>query len=105
MDNQHAKAVLRLYRPGTADGTDPELAEALAQVQRDPELRRWFEEHCALQTAVREKLRALQPPAGLKERILAQTNSRRKVIHWKSPVGLAAAAAVLLLLGLSAMWL
>jgi len=49
MNHNEAKDILLLYRPGTADVADPQIAEALALAQRDAELARWFGEHCARQ--------------------------------------------------------
>ena len=52
------------YRPGTTDETDAEFAEALEQTRRDPELGWWFDQHCAFQTAIRDRFRRLPVPAG-----------------------------------------
>jgi hypothetical protein len=51
-----------LYRPGTADREDPEVAKALAAVTHDPELSRWFAKHCALCEAFRDKFRQIPVP-------------------------------------------
>ena len=81
------------------------MAAALAVTERDPELRRWFDDHCAFQRAVRTKLRGLMPPGDLADRLLAE----RKIIRpvwWRRPVALAAAAAALVMLaGLAVFWL
>src|SRR4029079_15043537 len=52
MNTQQAKEILSLYRPGTADAEDPSFAEALRLCERDPELERWFSEHCAVYSAL-----------------------------------------------------
>jgi hypothetical protein len=62
MDYSKAKQILMLYRPGTADEHDPDMAEALALLKHDPELVRWFAEHAALQEALRAKFRQLPLP-------------------------------------------
>jgi hypothetical protein len=112
MTPEEAKRILSLYRPGSADENDPDFAEALdladpgrrrngRQPQIDPELSRWFRQHCAAFLSVRAKLREIQPPAALKDQILAEYkihvmptwSSRRLVLAY-------AAAAVLLIGGL-----
>ena len=101
MNHEEAKQILLIYRPGTADADDPEIAVALALAQSDPELARWFEEHCARQNALREKFRQIPVLAGLKEQIIseeaakARANSRRDKI-----IGVAAVAVILLALGM-----
>lgn len=61
-----------LYRPDTADAKDPSFAEALAVCERDGELKKWFEEHCALYSAMREKFKQIAVPEGFKEQIIAE---------------------------------
>jgi hypothetical protein len=86
MTPEEAKAILSLFRPGSADQNDPAFAEALALAnasrhpgrwgsQPDPELSRWFQEHCAAYLSVRGKLLEIQPPAALKDQILAESKS------------------------------
>lgn len=105
MNRRGAQQILLLYRPGTSDGTDPEVAEALAALESDAELRRWFDAHCAFQQALQRKFRQLPVPDDLKQRILAGRRiiplrvERRRVGIW------AAAAALVLLLGVMAVWL
>ena len=100
-----AKEILLLYRPGTADAEDPQVVAAVELARRDPELARWFERHCAFQNAMRAKLRQIEVPAHLKAALLAQQNIIRLPIWWQRPVWLAAVAAVVLFLGLAAIWL
>ena len=100
-----AKEILLLYRPGTADAEDPQIVAAVELARRDPGLARWFERHCAFQEAMRAKLRQIEVPAHLKAALLAQQNIIRPPIWWQRPVWLAAAAAVVLFLGLAAIWL
>ena len=100
-----AKQVLLLYRPGTADAQDPEIAEALALVKQDPALQEWFAQHCAFQQTMRRKLRGIAPPPQLKARILMPAKIVRPRVWWQNPVWLAAAAAVALLVTLAPLWL
>jgi hypothetical protein len=97
MTRDQARKTLLLYRPGTADAAEPEIAEALALAQQDAELSRWLEQHCAKQEMVRAKIRQIPVPAGLKEQII----SERRVFAQKRVVRLAvtwitALAAVIL---------
>ena len=86
MNSAEAREVLLLYRPGTADAADPQIAEALELMARDAELKRWFEQHRAFQKVMRAKFRQIEVPAGLKASLLdrrrrsrrtAQDNARR----------------------------
>lgn len=105
MTTTQAKDILLLYRPGTADAEDPQVVAAIALARRDPELARWFEQHCAFQNALRTKLRQIEVPAHLKAALLAQQNIVRPPIWWQRPAWLSAAAAVVLFLGVAAIWL
>lgn len=97
MNYGQAKQILLIYRPGTSDADDPEIAEALALVRTEPELSRWFDEHCARQTALREKFRQIAPPVGLKEQIISEHAARTKAASRRERVvALAAVAAILL---------
>ena len=94
MDSRQARQILELYRP-TVDDADPQFAEALAFAQNDAELRAWLAEQHASYEAVRDKLRDMPVPAGLREQILAQ----RKVVRvpaawWARPQLWQAVAAV-----------
>ncbi len=93
MNSQQAKEKLELYRPGV-DDSDPQFSEALAQTKLDAELRRWFDERCALYAVVRTKLVEVAAPAELRRRILSGRKIIRPAIWWQNPFVLAAAAAV-----------
>lgn len=71
MNNDEAKFILHAYRSDGRDATDPQLAEALAQARRDPELARWLAEQTALDTAISNKLQTVPVPVDLKISILA----------------------------------
>jgi hypothetical protein len=60
-----------LYRFGKDAAADPQMAAALELARRDPELGRWFEQHCAEQAALRAKFQQISVPADLKARLLA----------------------------------
>ncbi len=96
MDSQQARQTLGFYRPGV-DDADPQFAEALAFTKGDPELRRWFDEHCALYTAVRAKFGEIPVPAELRGRILTGRKIVYPVVWWRNPFALAAVAAVVVL--------
>jgi hypothetical protein len=105
-----AKTILLLYRPGTADAEDPQIAGALALAKREPELARWLEDHCARQEALRAKFRQINVPAGLKEQIISEQAARIVTLsrHRRNTVfaALAAlAAVVILLIVMSSSWL
>lgn len=95
MNRDEVKQILLLYRPGTADMNDPEVAEALALVQNDSELSHWFEEHCARQSALREKFRQFSPLPGLKEQIISEQAAKARAASRREKiVGAVAAAAI-----------
>lgn len=97
MNNQEAKLILRAYRSEGEDASDPMFAEALEQARRDPELQKWLAEETALDAHVQARLRTAIPiPRDLKSNLLAQRKIVRPV-RWRfQPMKLAAAAAVLL---------
>lgn len=105
MNRDDAKKILLLYRPGTADAADPQIADALALAKSDAELARWFDDHCARQNLLRAKFRQIPVPAGLKEQIISEQAARKKIVIWRrNLVFTAAAAAVVAALILVAFW-
>jgi hypothetical protein len=102
VDSQQAKQILQLYRPDV-DDDDPQFAEALAQAQRDPELRRWLDEQRVLHAAIRDGLKGIRVPAGLLDQILAGHKVvRPPVVWWRSQLARAAAAVIVICLSLYA---
>ena len=104
MNRDEAKTILLLYRPGTADADDPQIARALELARQDPELTRWLVEHCARQEALRAGFRQITAPAGLKEQIISEQAAQEKVIFWRQRAVLAAAAVVAALVVLAPLW-
>jgi len=71
MTNKEASFLLGACRPNGADAADPEFAEALAQVARDPGLKGWFEDQRRFDAAIAAHLQAAPVPADLRSSILA----------------------------------
>jgi hypothetical protein len=106
MNNQEARLILQAYRPGGEDASDPLFAEALEQARRDPELQKWFAEQNAVEARLQARLETAIPvPRGLKSDLLALRKISRPAPWWFQPMRLAAAAAVVLLLGLAVLFL
>jgi len=103
LNSQEAKTILSLCRPGVFDASDPQVAEALEQTRCDQDLRRWFEQSSAFHAAMREKFQQIPVPPDLKESLLAMNKIVRPA-WWRQPAWLAAAAAIVLLLGGALFW-
>jgi hypothetical protein len=97
-----AKRILLLYR-SRRDLDDAEIRAAFEQTQRDPELQRWFDRHCAAQRRVRDQFAKVHVPPELKAAILAGRKIVRPVF-WRQPAWLAAAASIAILGGIAALW-
>jgi hypothetical protein len=97
MNSLEARRLLEVYRPGGADEAEPLFTEALRQVERDPELARWFQEQRTFDGDLAAGLRTLPAPADLKSFLLAS----RKVVRppfWRDWRVRAAAAAIVFVL-------
>src|SRR5271156_2792587 len=70
MNNNDAKLILQVYRPGGEDATDPFFAEALEQARLDPALRIWFAEQQAKDERMRGALQIIVPPHDLRDMIV-----------------------------------
>ncbi len=103
MNREQAQHILLAYRLGEMGDGDSHLAEALELAAHDPALMAWLEQELATDRLVRERLREVSPPMGLRERILA---APRIVLvpWWRMPSACAAAAALVLAIGTSAWW-
>jgi hypothetical protein len=97
MDEQQVRLILQAYRPG-ADAADPEVAAALQEAARNPELARWFAEEQAFDRAIAAHLESVPAPFALKTRILAQVAPPAASRRWSWAVKLAGVAALLFLL-------
>jgi len=108
VDNEQAKFLLSGARANGADANDPQIAAALAQAQRDPELVRWLAEERAFDAAVMRKLHPKEPPANLRSRLVVGALASRRpptaVRRRGWWISLAAAAAVVALVAASALW-
>ena len=98
MTDWQAKEILVLYRPGSAHANDPAFAEALACLQQSPELKEWFENHCAVQEAIRAKFKQIVVPEGLREQIISERKARM-ARHQRRRNAVLAGVAVLAVVG------
>ncbi len=69
MNTSEAKERLLLYR-GPIDDADPQFQEALAHARRDPDLAEWVREQRKSYDTIRSKLREIEPPSDLAEKII-----------------------------------
>ena len=69
MNTGEAKEILVLYR-GPIDDSDPQFKAALDYAKTDPELGQWLREQTNCYDMIRAKLRAIEPPLGLSEKIV-----------------------------------
>lgn len=100
MNREEARKILAVLRLGERDKLDPFFAEALRQVESDPELARWFAEEKEFDRAFTASLTTLPIPPGLRTRIRAAgvRPTERRMDWWKRGVLAAAAIVVLALL-------
>ncbi len=106
MNQQQAKEILSLFRPGTDDSEDAYFSEARELCEQDSELRQWFDNHCEVYLALRSKFKATPVPEGLREQILAERKVHTTPMMRRRSVVLAAAAAVVTtLMGLVFLWM
>src|SRR6185369_16228176 len=71
MTSAEAKSILIGVRQIRGAGANPEFAEEFQQMERDPELREWFEAQQRFHAAVRTSLAKIPVPSDLRDRILA----------------------------------
>lgn len=69
MNTREAKEILLLYR-GPIDDFDPQFRAALDYAKTDPELGQWLREQTQCYDTIRTKLRGIEPPPGLSEKIV-----------------------------------
>src|SRR4029078_6163259 len=92
MNTREAKEILLLYR-GPIDDSDPQFHAALDFAKTDPELGEWLREQTKCYDTIRAKLRSIEPPVGLSEKI-----ERGRLIHFPrdwSRIGQLAAAILI----------
>ena len=113
MNTSEAKERLFLYR-GPIDDGDPQFEEALAHAQRDPELAEWMREQSSSYDTIRSKLREVEPPSDLAEKIIRKRpipfrrgwTQIRDIFTMRAPPGLLqVAAAIVILAGITTVWL
>jgi hypothetical protein len=102
MNRAEAKFILRAYRADGQDASDPQFREALELVKHDPELAQWFAEEQALDLRIANKVRAFPVPPDLKSQLLAARKVVQLPVWWRRPAWRAAAAGLVLLIGISA---
>jgi hypothetical protein len=116
MKTSEVKERLFLYR-GPIDDADPQFEEALAHARRDPELAEWMREQTGSYDIIRSKLREIEPPSDLAEKIIRKRpipfrRGWTQIIR-KGPIPfprgwtqiLQVAAAMIILAGVTAVWL
>ena len=128
MNANEAKETLSLYR-GPIDDADPQFEEALAHAHRDPELAEWMREQSRSYGTIRSKLREIEPPSDLAEKIIRKRPIplrrgwtqiiRKRPIPFRRgwtqirdiftmgarPELLQVAAAIVILAGITAVWM
>ncbi len=98
MNNLEAKLILQAYRPSGEDSSDPFFREALEQVERDPELKKWFANEMAWDANLRSRFEtALPVPRNLKANLLALQKLERPIPWWLNLARLTAATAMIVL--------
>ena len=108
MKNEEAKFILQGYRPNGSDAADATFCAALDQAKLDPALHAWLARSQAFDAAISAKLGEIQPPAGLREAILAGGRVTRpdpaRRAWWRSTAVMAAASIALLFAAGLALW-
>jgi uncharacterized membrane protein YbaN (DUF454 family) len=99
-----AKTILLAWRPGHGDLRDPQVAEALELARHQPALHVWLEKHRDFQRAMEKSLRETPIPKDLRAQVLSRMRAVQPMPWWRSPSAWAAAAGIVLLLGLAALW-
>jgi hypothetical protein len=101
MTPAEVKQILLACRVDTDDVRDADVAAALEEVRRVPELLEWWQTQQQFQAVMRGNFRQIEPPTDLRDKILARVKVIR-VAWWRRPATLAAAAAIALLLAVAA---
>ena len=97
MDKNEAKLLLQACRPNGQDAALSVFAEALALVERDPELKAWWEAQQAFDQKISAKLKEVPVPSNLRATILAGRKIEELTPRFQVPTWLAIAAMVVIL--------
>lgn len=100
MTRETAKFILRAARVDGQDASDPQFAEAMEMLKCDPELARWFAEEQAVDTRLARSFGMFPVPPDLKAQLLAARSIIVVPVWRRTPVWLAAAAAIAVLLAI-----
>lgn len=104
MNAEQAKETLLSYRPGSNADQDPEVRAALDMAHREAELQSWLARQGDFHAKIRQSLRRIETPAGLKTRLLAARVPSRKIVWWNRSELLALAAVLTILCCLLVFW-
>ena len=101
MNTRDAKEILLLYR-GAIDDSDPQFRAALDYAKSDPQLGQWLREQTKCYGAIRAKLRAIEPPFGLSEKIVRRrpvpfSRDLSRVLQLAAAIVISASVTVLLM--------
>ena len=100
MNREAAKRILLLHRPGLPGDGEPEAVEAFSLLERDAELRRWFEVQQAAQAAIRREFRKISPPEAFKEQIISERPWHTRPVTARHLIVVAAVFVGVIALGL-----
>ena len=104
MDKKEAKFILSAYRPNGADAGDSQISAALEMVNRDPDLKKWFESEVQQDQLIADKLKELRPPSNLRAQILAGMKVVESPPWWRRSPIMALAASLIVAFGLIFSW-
>jgi hypothetical protein len=101
MTTSEAKQKLLLYR-GPIDDSDPRFHAALDYAKSDPELGEWLREQTECYDAIRAKLRGIEPPLELSDKIVRRRlipfrRNRSRVLQLAAAVIISASVTALLM--------
>ncbi len=100
MNKDEAKLLLQACRPDGQDDALPAFAEALTLVERDPELKAWWDAQRAFDRAMSAKLNEVPLPTDLRATILAGHKIEQMTPGYHLPYWFAAAALFMVCAGL-----
>lgn len=105
MNSQEAKSILTAYRPDRPDAGSQRVAQALEQVQKDPQLAKWFAEQQAFDALMVSAVTTIPIPSTLKASILESTPvaESKRLPDWR--LRWALAASVVILASVAVLWL